>query len=515
METNGMKKSIFLKISAITFLMAGVVFCGCSNSNDEPIEPIEPVGPKTYTLTIEASKGGSAETRILTPGDNSLVSTWEKDDQVFVKHGSTWCDGSLKPQSEGQTTTLRGMITFNGEVKVNDDLTFQYPRETIDYTEQDGTLESIAAKYDYSVATATVDEVGDNAITVTDFSGFANQQAIVKFTLKDKAGADISATSLTISAEGLKTSDTATGDIIVTPTSATNALYVALSGIENKTVTLIAKTATDIYIYEKTGVTFSDEKYYEITVKMDNMRSIPLTFEAVNSGTKITFHNLSGGTVESRLNDGEWFTYTTAITLDEGDKVSFRGGNSSYYPGNGEADATFTFTGDCYVYGNVMSLVSSTGYTSATELVEEKAFSKMFNGNTYLKSHPLKELLLPATTLYYNCYESMFQGCTALTRAPELPATSLAMNCYKSMFQDCTGLTKAPVLPAATLVSGCYNYMFKGCTNLNYIKCLAKSIPEGCTCTTEWVNGVAESGTFVSADGVLWSAGVNGNPWGE
>lgn len=485
MEINGMKKSIILKLSTFTFLMAGVVFCGCSNSNDEPIEP---VGPKTYTLTIEASKGGSAMTRALTEGENSLVSTWEKDDQVFVKHGSTWCDGSLKPQSEGQTTTLRGMITFNGEVKVNDDLTFQYPRETIDYTEQDGTLESIAAKYDYSVATAKVGEVGANAITVTGLSDFENQQAIVKFTLQDKSGNAISATSLTISAEGLKTSDTATGDIIVTPTSATNALYVALRGIENTTVTLIAKTATDTYIYEKSGVTFSDEKYYEITVKMDNMRSIPLTFEAVENGTEILYQNYNLCPVEW-WKDGESYTYTsqTEIILNAGEKVCFYGKNTCYWLS--ENVSHFTFSKDCYVYGNIMSLINSDNFADLYELDEnsENVFRELFKDNQTLLSHSLKELLLPATTLSQRCYYSMFEGCTKLQ--------------------------KAPVLPALELTSECYRSMFSGCESLSYIKCLATDIL-ATDCTKNWVYGVynSQSCTFVKATNVDWSRDDNGIP---
>lgn len=498
---NGMKKSIFLKISAITFLMAGVVFCGCSNSNDEPIEP---VGPKTYTLTIEASKGGSAMTRALTEGENSLVSTWKKDDQVFVKHGSTWCDGSLKPQSEGQTTTLRGMITFNGEVKVNDDLTFQYPRETIDYTEQDGTLESIAAKYDYSVATAKVSEVGANAITVTGLSDFENQQAIVKFTLKDilkdADGGLVNATSLTISAEGLQTkAGSDPGVITISPTSATSEYYVALSGISNTKISLTATVGSDTYFYERPNVTFENGKYYEVTVNMKNqsLYSEPLTFEYVGDGsyeTEVIFHNLlDGGTVDFKT-IGDWETYETSIILSSsGDKVSFCGNNVSYSPYPHSDASYFEFknrdTGEnvpVYVYGNIMSLISKTDFANKTKLSGEYTFWKLFS-NTLIKNHSEKVLLLPATDLEQYCYQSMFEGCTALERAP--------------------------VLPAATLVSGCYNYMFKGCANLNYIKCLAKSIPEGCT--TEWVNGVAESGTFVSADGVHWSAGVNGNPWGS
>lgn len=498
---NGMKKSIFLKISAITFLMAGVVFCGCSNSNDEPIEP---VGPKTYTLTIEASKGGSAETRVLEEKEGSLVSTWVTSDKVYVTKSveSSSC-GLLQPQSSGATATLSGKIT--GTFAQEDGLTFQYPRQTIDYTGQIGTLADISAKYDYSVATAKVDNVSGNVIAIKDFSGFKNQQAIVKFTLKDilkdADGGLVNATSLTISAEGLQTkAGSDPGVITISPTSATSEYYVAMRGISNTKISLTATVGSDTYFYERPNVTFENGKYYEVTVNMKNqsLYSEPLTFEYVGDGsyeTEVIFHNLlDGGTVDFKT-IGDWETYETSIILSSsGDKVSFCGNNVSYSPYPHSDASYFEFknrdTGEnvpVYVYGNIMSLISKTDFANKTKLSGEYTFWKLFS-NTLIKNHSEKVLLLPATDLEQYCYQSMFEGCTALERAP--------------------------VLPAATLVSGCYNYMFKGCANLNYIKCLAKLIPEGCT--TEWVNGVAESGTFVSADGVVWqNYDVSGNPWGS
>ena len=66
----------------------------------------------------------------------------------------------------------------------------------------------------------------------------------------------------------------------------------------------------------------------------------------------------------------------------------------------------------------------------------------------------------------YNCYASMFQGCTNLMSAPSLPATTLADSCYFYMFMDCKNLTSAPSLPATTLADNCYFSMFQGCTNI-------------------------------------------------
>ena len=71
-------------------------------------------------------------------------------------------------------------------------------------------------------------------------------------------------------------------------------------------------------------------------------------------------------------------------------------------------------------------------------------------------------------TMAGNCYKSMFQGCTALTKAPDLPATTLKSDCYSYMFYYCTSLIQAPALPATTLADYCYQSMFQGCTRLKF-----------------------------------------------
>ena len=134
----------------------------------------------------------------------------------------------------------------------------------------------------------------------------------------------------------------------------------------------------------------------------------------------------------------------------------------------------------------------------------------MFDGCTSLTTAPE----LPATTLTKYCYSNMFRGCTSLTSAPELPATTLAESCYYQMFSGCTNLTTAPQLPATTLANSCYYYMFSDCTNLNYIKAMFTTTPSS-TQTTNWVNGVAASGTFVKNSAATWTTtGVNGVPNG-
>ena len=105
----------------------------------------------------------------------------------------------------------------------------------------------------------------------------------------------------------------------------------------------------------------------------------------------------------------------------------------------------------------------------------------------------LRRFDLIQTKLANYCYNSMFNGCTGLTSAPELPATKLANYCYRLMFNGCTGLTSAPELPATTLAPSCYSSMFSGCTRLSLIKV---HFTAWGTQTNTWVGNVPSTGTF-------------------
>lgn len=169
-----------------------------------------------------------------------------------------------------------------------------------------------------------------------------------------------------------------------------------------------------------------------------------------------------------------------------------------------------TLTDRCYYY----MFSGCTSLTVAPELpattLASYCYYGMFKGCTSLTIAPK----LQSKTLASQCYMEMFYDCTNLTTAPELPATTLANQCYENMFYNCTSLTVAPELPATTLASYCYNSMFYGCTNLNYIKCLTTNI-SATLCTTNWVNGVAASGTFTKTASMTdWSEGVSGIPNG-
>ena len=335
---------------------------------------------------------------------------------------------------------------------------------------QDGTLASLASNLDLAVYDGDLDERAlPGHITLE------NRLAIGEFTVKDDGGNDItsSITSFTVS-DG---TDTYT----VSRSAGPGPIYVAIKPVSNRDLTISATDASNGYEKSVTAKTLEANKMYPIGVTMAksfDARVTPLTFEAITAEAQVSFKlpsNTETGTVQYKLNDGEWTAYTseTAITLaNVGDIVQFRGKNSTYFVDTPSSDyGQFSATADCYLYGNIMSLVSDyttdgNAFASNVTLTGEKTFYRLFRDNTRIKSHASKPLVLPATTLTAYCYYSMFYGCTGLTTAPVLPATTLAPYCYNFMFDDCTGLTTAPALPATTLAGSCYHYMFLGCTGL-------------------------------------------------
>ena len=221
-----------------------------------------------------------------------------------------------------------------------------------------------------------------------------------------------------------------------------------------------------------------------------NAKATPLTLELVADGAcTVTFNNRANGPVTYQVNDEEPQTiaklHNQTITLEKaGDKVAFYGDNDTYYPSN---YSNIKCTAKCYVYGNIMSLISSTDFENATALTKAGVFYRLFEDNQKIDFDPSRPLILPATELKNYCYNQMFDGCTGITNLPEklLPAKTLAEGCYYNMFSGCTGLTTLPekLLPATTLADCCYEFMFDGCkglTNLPEKLLPAKTLAERC-----------------------------------
>ena len=290
-------------MAALLLAAAATTACSGDDSIDDETRPAE---PKTYTMTVQATKDDAMTRALAVDGSGALNATWKEGDKVAVlkltgnKGMEYWALlGQLTAgnvSADGLSCTLTGTFTEErilaaGTPKVGSYLRLIYPgtRATTDsytmsYTGQDGTLEKIATDYDYCSTPALI----KNAVKVTAFDGtnittdpvtFTNDQAIVRFTLTDLYGDPFYPTSLTISAkstfgEALVTSEgltgsgasAATGPLTINLDGNTNVVYAALRGFTDMDVTLTANAGK--YTYTRSNVTFDNGKYYTINVKM-------------------------------------------------------------------------------------------------------------------------------------------------------------------------------------------------------------------------------------------------------
>ena len=244
------------------------------------------------------------------------------------------------------------------------------------------------------------------------------------------------------------------------------------------------------------------------------------TVEAIEDETEITFNYAAASNGIQYSTDGfEWLNYTSSTTIPKlaaGKQVFFRGKATSYKNTGTTPLLTITDNKPCYVYGDIMFLMCNEKYKPRTSIPADNAFQGAFKGASWLRisGEEGKTLKLSATSLTSSCYESMFEGCTGLTSAPDLTVTVLSNACYKKMFKGCTGLTSAPILPAATLVANCYYEMFRDCSNLNKVTCMATSGINTDNSTNNWLQSVSDTGEFIQSLSATWPRSASGIPVG-
>ena len=97
---------------------------------------------------------------------------------------------------------------------------------------------------------------------------FINQQAIVRFSLTDPYGMPFSPTNLTVTVGSTVKAKLTDIPASTYTTNGEGVLYVAIPNVSSNTVSLLASSPTELYIYEKESVSFKKGKFYSITVKM-------------------------------------------------------------------------------------------------------------------------------------------------------------------------------------------------------------------------------------------------------
>ena len=378
-------------------LITGAAFTACSSSNDDIIEqqPVNPTEPKVYTMTIQASKGSDATTRALTLEGKTLTATWKTGETVDV-YKVTEEDGDnvytnvgkLTAQADGETATLSGNLT--GTFAVNDHFALFFNGGNFDYENQTGTLEGIASKYDYAKGEAKVTAIDGSNITVVDWTDntksdviFTNQQAIVKFTLKDKdTDQPISVRTLKLHdhTRNINESDNyiSTGskqrDLIITRATSGSEFFVALNTKGDLNNLSLTATDPDLnpgkYIYEKTGsVTFTKGKYYEVTVKMTkqtenivDMADISDRQAYDNAYTAQNGDVLTGVAVTDEAND---YYDDISISIADGATVTLR--NLTINPESGSNHVAINCLGDATIILEGTNTITGSNAIAAPE----------------------------------------------------------------------------------------------------------------------------------------------------
>lgn len=201
---------------------------------------------------------------------------------------------------------------------------------------------------------------------------------------------------------------------------------------------------------------------------------------------------------------------------------------------------------------NAKNLALMSGTDSNFDKVETGVYQFMFSWCNKLVSAPT----LPSLKTRDYCYQSMFNSCSSLVTAPTIASLnandkpkqysynnmfkscySLKENipaslpymwdkdddndskyCYGAMFSGCKALESAPTLPSLHIPTGGYSGMFTSCNKVDYIKAMFVTPITNSSnnkYTTNWVNGVAASGTFVKNSAATWNVtGVHGVPNG-
>ena len=332
-------KKIYTNILILaTLLITGVAFTACSSSDDSIVEqqPANP-GEQVYTLTIKASKDGSATTRALKlETSGALTAYWANGDELTVYNetmGAALTGTLTASNASGSTATFSG--TLSGTIAANDVLTLTYhPIASISsYEDQDGTLSGTngAEKYDMATATVTVASVNSGDITTTGNASFTTQTAMIKFTLQDDAAtpAMLNATSLKVSIDGENL-------LTFSPTEATyttngaGILYFALpsagvvaaakstttTALASAKVSFSATVGSDTYKITKTGYPFAAGKYY--TSRLTTRKLMTYDLGAITGNLTLKDGDTATGTLDVA-------NYPVKISIEAGATVTLNG----------------------------------------------------------------------------------------------------------------------------------------------------------------------------------------------
>ena len=121
----------------------------------------------------------------------------------------------------------------------------------------------------------------------------------------------------------------------------------------------------------------------------EKLLETPLAFKIISGGTIYWKSSGYSTTIEYKKNNDTWHEitsspYGTPIDVNDGDILQFRGDNATYSSGFDTGTSAYhysTFSGSTAIFeieGNIMSLISSTGFVTTTILEGSYTFCHLF-----------------------------------------------------------------------------------------------------------------------------------------
>lgn len=310
---------------------------------------------------------------------------------------------------------------------------------------------------------------------------------------------------------------------------------------------------------------WSEEEYFTVETLVGGNSIVGLLKNQGSSSELITLYYWIN-TYPNAARDNYTGTITSSRSgnvyisgLNAGDKVRFYRAEQTSWR-YADSDYVRFVINSCNLYGNIASLF---GFVSTPP---SYACFNMFNGCGIVDA---SGLIIPWNTLSENCFLQTFLNCTTLTGQPALTSQNLAQFCYRAMFRGCHALTDvAPIYTKNINVQwpfycmyqlcngftsvtipefqgyyqrclggmfwGCPNLtsaevkvpsglslpnspftqMFVNCSSLNSVKCNADTFVSTPFTNTNWLSGVASTGTFTKKAGTNWASGASGIPTG-
>lgn len=163
-------------------------------------------GPRTWRVSINA--GPDAGTRAVSVGGNdgqTLYTNWDNGDLVRVVRGGTKLEQLSADVSEGNSAYAKLTGTLTGSFSVGDALSLYYHEGDLDYTGQNGTVNSVSASYCFMEAVSNVTEVdtGGGFLKLSD-AAFSHRQAYFQLRFTDNNNAPVQLEGLSVYADGGK-----------------------------------------------------------------------------------------------------------------------------------------------------------------------------------------------------------------------------------------------------------------------------------------------------------------------